>query len=115
MDATVLSANDTDSLARWLRQHDYPMRPGLTEWLRPYVEEGFAITAFRYVRSDVEDPALHTRAIRMTFRTDAPFYPYREPSDGVEADDRDLWLSVVSTQRAYGRLSSGEAWTASTK
>ncbi len=103
LDATVLRASDPEALSAWLGEHGYEDRPALVEWLAPYVEEGYAITAFRFEKSaESESDQLGSEAVRMTFETDRPFYPYREPSDHPEEPWRALWLHVIATERASG-------------
>lgn len=103
MDATVLQADDADALGGWLEEHGYPMRPALVEWLRPYVDAHFAVTAFRYA-SDEPDVPVGSRAVRMTFQTDRPFYPYREPTDQPEQYGRLLRVHLVAPGRMRGKL-----------
>ena len=122
-DAVVLEADDPTALAKWLAEHGYDARPALSDWLAPYVAQKWKITAFKVARPR---PAPHrqqphnspspggartgtvgTRAVRMSFETETPFFPYREPSDqrepapaGAVADgSRELLVYVVAAQR----------------
>lgn len=92
LDAAVLAADDAPALALWLTEHGYPMRPMLTAWLGPYVQKKWIVTAFKIAGGT----AVGTRALRMTFTTDRPFYPYREPEDartGATGSRRlDVWV-----------------------
>ncbi len=112
LDATVVRATDTDALGAWLSEHGYEMRPALTRWLAPYVEAGFAITAFKIAKGDAVSSAVGTRAVRMTFATERPFYPYREPSDTRERLGRRLRVFLVASSRHDGRLDDGSPWHA---
>lgn len=78
-DAVVLSADDAESLAGWLAEHGYDMSPALTEWLRPYVALGWKITAFKFAKEAATDGAVNSQAVCLSFETDQPLYPYREP------------------------------------
>lgn len=80
-DAVVLEADDANALADWLKTHGYDARPALRNWLRPYVDAHWKITAFKIVAGET---TIETDAIRMTFTTDKPVYPYREPEDQRE-------------------------------
>ena len=81
-DAAVLRANDSGALTEWLAKHNYATRPALTEWLQRYVENEWVITAFKLSRNqNSKSGGIHTDAVRMSFQTDKPFYPYREPID----------------------------------
>lgn len=109
LDATVLAATDTMALTAWLREHGYATRPDLDAWLAPYVSRSYFVTAFRY------DPATQTeitsRAVRLSFATDRPFYPYAEPQGALASEGRTLRLSVVAPFRIAGR--EGDApWSA---
>jgi hypothetical protein len=46
-DATVLSASDPDSLATWLRKHNYVLPPGAGPVLKSYVDRGWYYVALR--------------------------------------------------------------------
>ena len=97
LDATVLAAADAGALDRWLAQHGYPAGPELRAWLAPYVERGWIVTAFRY------DPAgsagaFASSAVRMSFETDRPFFPYSEPAGG-DHRPRPFRVSVIAPTR----------------
>ncbi len=113
-DATVLKASDTGALVRWLRNHGYASRPALEQWLEPYVQEGWALTAFK-VSGDKNGRA-ETSAVRMTFKTDRPFYPYREPADASSSTSfqgsRLLRVHFLAPARIDGVLENGRPWGA---
>ncbi|MCA9063431.1 MAG: DUF2330 domain-containing protein, partial [Planctomycetaceae bacterium] len=79
-DAAILKATDSEELLRWLEEHDYAARPALLDWLEVYTSQNWYLTAFRISRQPDGSRAV-ARPVRMTFQTDRPFYPYREPSD----------------------------------
>jgi hypothetical protein len=110
-DAAVLEADDAGALATWLKEHGYDDRPALQAWLRPYVESHWKITAFKIVAGE---QAVETDAIRMTFSTDKPVYPYREPADQREnlpanavLQSRLLRVFFLGTERVRGSVGSG--------
>lgn len=114
-DATTVEADDTGALAGWLEQHGFATTPALTQWLDRYVQDRWKITAF-VVASDQSDAAafeVATRAVRMTFQTDRPFYPYREPTEAAAkvAADRSLRVFLVSEQR-YQAMVAQKPWHA---
>jgi hypothetical protein len=82
-DAVVLEADDARALAAWLDQHGYAQRPELAAWLAPYVAARWKLTAFK-VAADAGSKSAATSAVRMSFATDRPFFPYREPTDQRE-------------------------------
>jgi hypothetical protein len=116
-DATVLEASDPAALNGWLKKHGYASRPALTEWLAPYIEKGWKITAFKIAKQDSGDPVVGSGSVRMSFKTDKPFFPYREPSDSRTDTapyprPRLLRVFFLGTERVRGIL-AGEPWKAS--
>jgi len=104
LDATVVRSTDAEALAGWLDERGYENRPALVEWLRPYVDDGFVITAFQFTKGDPGSGSVGNQAVRMSFETDRPFYPYREPSDHTDEPGRTLRVHVVATERAFPSL-----------
>lgn len=105
-DAVVLRADDPRRLAEWLAGNGFDSRPELVDWSAPYVAKGWMITAFRYVGgADRVDVA----AVRMSFATDTPLFPYRVPTDQVAAAGQASLLRayVVGPGRATGVLGEG--------
>ncbi len=121
-DAVVLEADSPSALGDWLAKHGYDARPALTSWLAPYVAAKWKISAFKIAPRNEGEPQIATSAVRMTFQTDKPFFPYREPDDqrtgpqsarlldvyvvstagkleGAIGEDRHLWPGALS----YGR------------
>jgi uncharacterized protein DUF2330 len=113
-DAVILEADDAKALALWLGAHGYESRPALAEWLAPYVTQKWKITAFKIAAGGGQAATgVGSSAVRMSFTTDAPFFPYREPFDQRvdAAGPRTLRVYFVSTSRMTGTLGrSGQAW-----
>lgn len=118
-DVTVLEADDPDALNRWLGEHGYEARPAIADWLAPYVAAHWKISAFKFSRqagAGNSDPgesdreAISSSAIRMSFQTEQPFFPYREPADqrsteaGLFYPDRLLRVFLLSADRMDGTL-----------
>jgi hypothetical protein len=82
LDAAVLEADDAKALTKWLGDHGYQSSPALTDWLAPYIKDHWKVSAFKIARVEgkKESGAVGTTALRMTFKTDRPFFPYREPA-----------------------------------
>jgi hypothetical protein len=101
-DATILKASDASELLKWLEEHHYEARPELLEWLQVYTQQGWYLTAFRISKSEDGTPAT-AKPVRITFNTDRPFYPYREPADAravsTTAASRTLKLFVLANER----------------
>ncbi len=110
-DAKVLKANDPVALTAWLNERGYEVRPALARWLKPYVEKGWIVTAFKIAR--VPDApasvAVGSSAVRMSFTTDAPFFPYSEPDDLREAQTKRLLrVFVLAERKMAGKLGAAE-------
>lgn len=100
LDATVLEASDAKALATWLTARGFAFRPALVDWVEPYLQRGWTITAFRYASdARLPDPNLASRALRMSFVTQQPIYPYREPLDQPVVAGRELHLFLLAPTR----------------
>lgn len=112
-DATVLKASDVRALNTWLKRHGYVSSPALMEWLQPYIAKKWKITAFKIARSEKDAPVA-SAAVRMSFKTAAPFFPYREPkkANPKESSYRLLRVFFLSNERMKGNLgsSNGAMW-----
>ncbi len=105
-DAVILEADNANSLNEWLGKHGYESRPALVEWLEPYVKAHWKITAFKLA---ADGNRFATQPVRMSFTTDRPFFPYREPADlrGEKASPntpRALKIFLLSEARMQGSL-----------
>lgn len=98
MDVTVLRATDGAALAEWLSKHGFASRPALEAWLDTYVQRGFVFSAFRYV---AQERRVTTKAVRISFSTPTPVYPYLEPADALpRVNALRVWL-VTPERRAW--------------
>ena len=115
-DATVLRADDTDALVSWLNDHGYESRPALKEWLKWYVDHQWVITAFKLSRDDQsQQNQMAGKGLRMSFQTDKPFYPYREPEDMRQPSgrgSRTLRVFLLADQKYGGTLGEETPWHA---
>lgn len=115
LDATVLRASDAQALARWLGNNGFDNRPALANWLRPYTSGTWHVTAFRYVgATGIAD--VGARAVRLSFRTDRPFYPYAEPEDqrlrrGARRAARPFRVSLITPYRMAATVGR-RSWSA---
>jgi Uncharacterized protein conserved in bacteria (DUF2330) len=118
-DAAVLEADSAGALAAWLQAHGYADRPELAAWLAPYVAARWKITAFK-IASDRATQVVETGAVRMSFTTDRPFFPYSEPSDqraNAPASDHDRLLRIFffGGERVDGSIgAAGSRWPGNT-
>ncbi|HXH60217.1 MAG TPA: DUF2330 domain-containing protein, partial [Fimbriimonadaceae bacterium] len=79
-EATILKATDGKSMSEWLEKNGYSTRDAMTKWLDHYAQMGWFFAALKFVRAkDADTP--ETKAVRVTFTTDVPCYPYKMPTD----------------------------------
>jgi len=109
LDAAVLAASDAGALDRWLHRHGYVSNPDLKKWFEPYVAAKWIITAFKIAKGEAQARRASTSAVRMSFRTERPFFPYREPPS-PQTGYRALEIFVLSHERVDGRLGAGVGW-----
>jgi hypothetical protein len=145
LDATVLGFKPGEGdpavaaaeLLAWLSKNGYAARPDLLDWIKIYARDKWVITAFKIAGKPYtpqpKDPAvqnkdndkdtkrprlpviLNSTAVRMSFKADRPYFPYREPAD--QRDERAsnsyrlLRVFVAAKQRMAGKLGDGsKAW-----
>lgn len=109
-DAVSLRADDPAALSRWLGEHGFAERPSTAAWLAPYVEKHWIVTAFRFAPSDADrSAALTSRALRLSFAAEQPFWPWREPSDAPLPAARATRAYVVTSERREGKTEDGHA------
>lgn len=120
-DATVMRAGDLDGLQKWLEDHQYDARPAIVDWLRWYVDHQWTITAFKVSNEPDSAEVRWNKSVRMSFTTDKPFYPYREPADMRAANSpiksgggRQLKVFVLASDRYEGLLGDSGKWAAQT-
>jgi hypothetical protein len=104
----------------WLNRNQYAVRPDLEEWLLPYIRDDWVITAFKVALSGQNNKGLKTSTVRMSFQTEKPFFPYREPADQRDEKawnvPRLLRVFIAARQRMAGKLGNGtSSWPAQTK
>ncbi len=116
--ATVLEADSTDSLVNWLKENGYAFSPEVKAWAKPYVEGGWKMTALKVAKpKEGEDTkSLTAAALRLSFKTDRPLFPYREPdptkaAETLGAKERLLRIYFISDKRYQGELTKETAWT----
>lgn len=120
-DATVLEADTVDVLAEWLKKNDYAFSPAVAEWVKPYVEKKWKLTALKVVK-EMGNPLpqqINAPALRMSFATDTPLFPYREPDAAAAIQQlrsltqatRTLRVFFIGEARYAGELTKTQAWT----
>ncbi len=113
-DAAVLKANDPKALREWLEKNGYDARKELIEWFQWYTDHEWIITAFKLSKDGSLGNSLQGRTVRMTFKAEKPFYPYREPADMRKANpgagQRMLKVYFLSDKRYEGTLGEKGDW-----
>jgi hypothetical protein len=123
--AAVLEADTSEVLASWLQEHGYAFSPAIAEWAAPYIEEKWKFTALKVAKQEgaEEDATVAASALRLSFDTDRPLFPYREPDyaklaagtpqEGAELADKSRLLRIyfLSSARYQGELTADQPWT----
>lgn len=119
--AVVLMTDSSADLVAWLKDNGYVFSPEVETWAKPYVEAGWKITALKVAkdRDDRESKNVAASALRLSFKTDRPLFPYREPdsrnsAQALNARSRLLRIYFVSDCRYQGELTPDTAWTGRT-
>lgn len=113
-EAAVLEASDAGALRQWLSGHGYAATDDLTEWLDVYVRQRWKITAFK-IDATRPELAARTSAVKMSFTTERPFFPYREPasqrrlSSGTDTS-RSLLVWFAGPERMRGTIGESTVW-----
>ena len=115
-DATILQAKDERALEKWLKANNFKTDASLRAWLRPYVQRGWSLTAFK-IRSGKGSAEL--APVRLTFKTDKPYYPYREPASarakGAWKAGRTLKVYYLAPKRVVGGIGESANWPGQTQ
>jgi hypothetical protein len=116
--AAVLEASSSRGLADWLKKNGYALSPEIEAWAKPYVEADWKFTALRIAKSTEQSSnrLVDATALRMTFKTERPLFPYREPevklaNTSVETRKRLLRIYFLADGRYDGTLSTADRWT----
>jgi hypothetical protein len=119
--AAVLESNSATALVDWLGAHGYAYSPELAAWARPYLEAGWKITTLKVAKGpgDRGKETVAASALRLSFHTDRPLFPYREPDPSgpartLGADDRLLRIYFVGDARYEGGLTPEVPWSGKT-
>lgn len=110
--ATVVKASDASALNAWLKRNGFVSRPAMEQWLDHYIRQEWVFTALKYNGGEATETK--TQAVRLSFKTDKPHYPFKMPSDTWPPGwKRPLTVYFVSTGRAESRYVARDAsWEA---
>jgi hypothetical protein len=116
--AVVLEASSANALVNWLKDNGYAFSPAVEAWAKPYIESGWKITALKVAKSedDKDKKSVAASALRMSFKTDRPLFPYREPdpkgsAEALDAKRRLLRIYFLAEARYQGELTKETPWT----
>ncbi|MBI3829285.1 MAG: DUF2330 domain-containing protein [Planctomycetes bacterium] len=115
--AAVLEADSAKALVDWLKENGYAFSPEIEAWAKPYVEQSWKITALKVAKGTdrKESKDVGAAALRMSFKTDRPLFPYREP-DSKDAGEklnrygRMLRIFFLAEARYNGALTKTGGW-----
>ena len=118
--ATVVKATDGQALNDWLKKNGFVSRPAMTEWLDGYTTKQWVFTALKYKAKQKSlykpdrDSTTRTNAIRISFKTDRPHYPYKMPKDTwPEGHNRPLKLYFVAANEIDAKyVDTSDHWEA---
>ena len=116
--ASVLEAKSSGDLVAWLKEHGYAFSPEVEAWAKPYVDGGWKITALQVAKTDKAEARVAAGSLRISFATEAPLFPYREPASTAAAkklgaSDRLLRIYLLSDTKMEGRLAKTSPWPTS--
>ncbi|OYV06254.1 MAG: hypothetical protein CFE26_07280, partial [Verrucomicrobiales bacterium VVV1] len=91
-------------------------------WAQPYLDQKWYMVAMKIAKPEAGkvNPELSAAALRISFKTDRPLFPYREPDSRRDASalgvkDRVLRIYFLAEARYEGRFPSGQAWSGDLK
>lgn len=110
--ATTVRAKDGKSLDAWLKQNGYRSRAALTSWSQYYAKKKWVFTALKFTGHRPGEDA--TQALRLSFRTAVPHYPFKMPKDTwPEGWQRPMTVFVIAPEEQRGRyVASKVDWEA---
>jgi len=116
--AKVLEAKSATALVGWLKDNGYAFSPEIEAWAKPYVDGGWKITALKVVKGKGAEAnkGVTAAALRISFKTDRPVFPYREPdyksaADALGAKQRMLRIYFLADARYDGELTKETPWS----
>lgn len=116
-DATVLTAQSGTDLVNWLKENGYAYSPAVADWAKPYLGGSWHFTALKITKDPQAryEADLKAASLRISFKTDKPLFPYREPesaaaSKSLNASKRLLRIYFIA-ESAYSGKINGRPWS----
>lgn len=115
-DATVLTARSGKDLVAWLEKNGYPYSPAMAEWAVPYLGGDWHFTVLKVAKGSLAAKEIKTSALRISFRTERPLFPYREPESALAKKKLDvtarlLRIYFIAGERYRGEIDGGRKWS----
>jgi hypothetical protein len=118
LNAVVLEAGSATALVGWLERNGYAYSPEIAAWAEPYIREGWKITALKVAKdaANKDSQSVAASALRISFHTSRPLFPYREPdmrafAADLKATKRVLRIYFLAESRYEGGLAAETPWT----
>jgi hypothetical protein len=108
--AKVLEAGSATALVDWLKDNGYFYSTAVEAWAAPYVKAKWKFTALKLIKGE-KKAGLTASALRLTFKTEHPVFPYREPdsrdaAQALSAKKRLLRIYFLAEARYAGNVYS---------
>lgn len=101
-EATTLRSTDPSALVSYLQKHGYRAAKDIEEWAGMYLKKKWYLTAFR-LKAAEKSAAL--APIKMSFKTEKPFFPYFVPSSNQSGESSRLRVYVLAAGVASAEVS----------
>lgn len=118
--ASVLEASSATALVQWLKKNGYAFSKEIEVWAAPYVEQGWKFTALKVAKDETRKASktVAAAALRISFQTERPLFPYREPDPSAAAAElgamnRLLRIYFIAEARYAAEIEKGP-WAAKT-
>lgn len=119
-DATVLTATSGEALNEWLKENGYPYSPSVAAWAKPYLGGEWHFTALKLTKDEKAraEQELKAASLRISFKTDKPLFPYREPdsataSKTLQNNYRILRIYFIAESQYEGKIANKD-WSGRT-
>ncbi len=108
-EVAVLTSKRGEDLQEWLKTNKFPVKQSVAAWSQSYLDRGFGIVAFKFAGKHGEGASMRPKPVRLSFKTDTPFFPYREPKD-AKPSSRYWKVYFASTHPAFAKFDDGSTF-----
>lgn len=98
-EAVTLKGADERAGSDWLGRNALADRPALGAWEKSYRDKGWVVTAVRGAAQGTGDRKLEVEAMRLSFTTDAPVFPYSEAA--IEPVEETAYATKYNNQPRF--------------